>query len=285
MCSNHFKESIVEKTKRTIAKYRLFSHGDRIAVGVSGGKDSTSMLRILSEICQEHHSEIYAITVDEGIPGYRDESLEYARALTKKLDVPLAVLSYQDLYGFTMEEALERRKAKISSCAMCGPLRRRAIDIGAKRVDANVVATAHNLDDVVQTFYINLLSGDVERIRWLAPSIRSKNNSSIRRVKPFMEIYEDEIALFAYLSDIPFQSVACPHSHEGIRSDIRLWLNSMESKHPGMKYSALKTILAIADGLRLTNERTVETCRTCGMPSSSPICNVCQTIQIIAPNR
>ncbi len=285
LCSNHFKESILEKTKRTIAKYGLLGYGDRIAVGVSGGKDSTSLLKILSGICQEHHSEIHAITVDEGIPGYRDESLEYVHTVTEKLGVPLVVLSYQELYGFTLEEALANRQMKISSCAMCGPLRRRALDIGAKKVNANVVATAHNLDDVLQTFYINLLSGDVDRIRWLTPSQKSKSDFATRRIKPFMEIYEDEIVLYAYLSDIPFQSIACPHSHEGIRSEIRAWLNLMESKHPGIKYSAFKTVLAIADGLNLRKGKVVQTCRNCGMPSTSPLCNVCQTIQIVTPNR
>ncbi len=56
---------------------------------------------------------------------------------------------------------------KVTSCAVCGPLRRRAIDRAVEELGVNVVATAHNLDDILQTFYINLYSGDTERIRWL----------------------------------------------------------------------------------------------------------------------
>ena len=115
---------------------------------------------------------------------------------------------------------------------MCGVFRRRAIDEAAVKAKVDVVATAHNLDDYVQTFMMNLLHGDVERLGWLDPSTYD-DDFPVRRVKPLTEVYEEEVALYAYLSKIPFQSASCPYMHEGLRSEVRDYLNELESKHPG----------------------------------------------------
>ena len=87
-----------------------------------------------------------------------------------------------------------------------------------------VVATAHNLDDHVQTFMMNLMHGDVERLGWFDPSVVD-GDFPFRRVKPFMEIYEEEIALYAHLTGLPFQNASCPYMHEGLRSEVRDYLN------------------------------------------------------------
>ena len=286
LCADCFKLSIVEKTKRTISKYNMLRYGDRIAVSVSGGKDSLSLLHIMNNISKNNSTKLHAICVDEGISGYRDEAIRLTKDFTEALDIPLTIVSYEDLYGVTLDEALEwRGERKTSSCSICGVFRRRAIDIAAKKVDANVVATGHNLDDFLQTYLINLFSGDLAKIGLLNPALISKNDFSSRRVKPFMEIYEQEIALYAYLSNIPFQSTNCPHMNEGMRSDIRIMLNDLEAKHPGIKYSALKTTLGTAQGISFSDRKSISKCEKCGNPSSSKICSVCKTIQLIKINK
>jgi uncharacterized protein (TIGR00269 family) len=138
-----------------------------------------------------------------------------------------------------------------------------------------VVATAHNLDDYVQTFMMNLLHGDVERLGQLDPSY-SDGDFPVRRIKPFMEIYEEEIALFAYQSGLPFQSVSCPYMHEGLRSDIRDYLNEMEARHPGMKNVLLSSALDVISRYSRRFEKRSVPCTNCGKPSSSGLCNVCR---------
>ncbi len=288
LCQTCFNESIFEKVKKTISKYGMLKYGDRVGMALSGGKDSTSLLHIMSKIVKGHASELLAITIDEGISGYREESIKNAEKITTELSIPLFVKSYSDLFGISLDEAMEVRSEKslkITSCGVCGPLRRRAIDKVAEEAGVNVVATAHNLDDILQTFYINLYSGDVERIAWLDPEFRPiLNHFAARRIKPVMEVYEQELAFFAYLNDLPFQSESCPYMNEGIRTEIRLHLNELERKHPGIKYSTFRTVMAIAkgvDGAEGSSGKGASRCDKCGAVSSGSICSVCQTLSLI----
>jgi len=287
LCADCFNASIFDKVRRTISRYDMLRYGDKVGVAVSGGKDSTSLLYILSKIMKDHGSELYALTIDEGIEGYREESVRNAETLAKDLQIPILVASYKEFFGFSLDEAMQERNAKrikTTSCAMCGPLRRRSIDLAAERLGVNLVATAHNLDDTLQTFYINLYSGDTERIRWLDPAYRPKQNEfKLRRIKPAMEIYEEELAFFAYLNKLPFQSESCPYMNEGIRTEIRLHLNELERKHPGTKYSTLKTVLAISSSLNLdeSDRKKAIRCEKCGAVSTGRVCIVCQTVELV----
>ena len=112
-----------------------------------------------------HNFRLIAVTIDEGIPGYRDEALKIVESFCTKLNIQHRVFSYKKLFDLTLEESLELRNGqKLSSCSICGTFRRRALDHAAKTINADVIATGHNLDDVLQTFLINTLSGDTTKI-------------------------------------------------------------------------------------------------------------------------
>ncbi len=276
LCSSCFADSIVEKTRRTIAGRRMFKRGDRVGVAVSGGKDSLSLLQVLHALRKRHGAELVAISVDEGVEGYRDEALAHAASLTSKLGIEHHIVSYRDLFGFSLDQALDWKEERdVSSCSFCGVFRRRAIDEAAASAKVSVVATAHNLDDFVQTFMMNLLHGDVERLSMLDRA-DPVEGFPMKRVKPFMEIYEEEIALYAYKSGIPFQSVSCPYMHEGLRSEVRDQLNELEAAHPGMKNVLFRSSLEVISRFEGTAERRSIPCSSCGKPSSSGICSVCR---------
>ncbi|MFQ6134412.1 MAG: TIGR00269 family protein [Nitrososphaerales archaeon] len=280
LCGDCFKSSIIEKTRRTISKYDMMKHGDTVAVAVSGGKDSLSLLEVLSRLTPIHGEKIVAITVDEGIKEYRDEAIELSRKMVSKIGLEQEVVSFRSLFGFALDEALGMRSdQRVSACAVCGVLRRRAIDLGAERVGADVVATAHNLDDFLQTYFINLTNGDTGRLEFLNPNFEAQIDIP-RRVKPFIEIYEEEIAFYAYLSGIPFQTTPCPYMDEGIRTEIRSFLNNLERRHPGIKYSTFNTALKLTANAQPPQRRS-RRCERCGHPSSDSICSTCRTIQLI----
>ena len=113
----------------------------------------------------------------------------------------------------------------------------------------------------------------VDRLAWLDPT-HSDESFPVRRVKPFMEIYEEETALFAFLSGLPFQSVNCPYMHEGLRSEVREYVNRLEARHPGMKHVLLKSALSVVS--RFESARVSVACARCGKPSSGGLCNVCR---------
>jgi cytoplasmic tRNA 2-thiolation protein 1 len=279
LCRFHFRESVINKVSRTISKYRMIKHGDRVGVAVSGGKDSLSLLLILAELCKRKDIDIVAITIDEGIAGYRDEAILNASEVARKLSIEHIVFSYKELFGLTLDTVLESERRDFSSCSFCGVMRRRAIDEAAARAGVNVVATAHNLDDFVQTFLMNLLHGDIEKLGFMNPNYYDEK-FPLRRIKPMMEIYEEETALFAYLSGIPFQSVSCPYMHEGLRSEVRDFLNEMEANHPGMKYVFFNSCMEIISGLKVSKENS-RPCAICGKPSSSGICGACRMRQLV----
>jgi len=281
LCQACFRASIVEKTRRTIAKYGLLRRGDKVGVAVSGGKDSLSLLEVLGVLSKTRGFDLVALTVDEGVQGYREESIEHAKWLTKKLGVEQVVVSYKELYGFDLDSALDwKDEREVSSCSMCGVFRRRAIDEAAERAGVAVIATGHNLDDYVQTFMMNLMHGDVDRLGWLDPLIIDPD-FPFRRVKPFMEIYEEEVALYAHLSGLPFQSHNCPYMHEGLRSEVRDYLNELEAKHPGMKNVLVSSAVQVSARLSATKGPEPVACKVCGKPSTGEVCSVCRMKQLV----
>lgn len=293
LCKKCFVRSIEEKAARTISRYSMIKRGERVAVGVSGGKDSLSLLYVLKKFFDQHGrgpDDLVAVTIDEGIAGYRDESLAMVGEFCGRLGVRSKVLSYKDLFGVSMDEAMLLRPAekKMSSCSMCGTFRRRAIDLAAESVGADVVATAHNLDDQLQTFMINLLAGDVERIGWIHPQPIEYAGGSMKKVKPFIEIYEQEIVFYALQREIPFQSEECPYMHESIRTDLREFFNRMEKEHPGIKNNAYASMTKVSEKLRApaagaaAEARGAKKCARCGRDATGEVCSACRTAGILS---
>jgi uncharacterized protein (TIGR00269 family) len=292
LCKKCFIKSIEYKAKRTISKYSMIKHGDTVAVAVSGGKDSLVLLNILKNTLGNQNPELVAITVDEGIKGYRDESLDIVKKFCAGIGIKNRIMSFSDLFGLSMDKAMEIRPSeKTSSCSMCGTFRRRALDLLAESCGANVIATGHNLDDYIQTFLINMFAGDVERIGWTYPEPVEYGVADLRKIKPLMEIYEREIVLYAIHTNIPFQSEECPYKDESIRSAFRSHLNNLEKIHPGIKYNAYSSILKIAKKVRFANSlsdsvndgirQEHKRCIICKRDSSNRICSVCRTIDLL----
>ena len=283
LCSKCFSNSIVRKTAKTISKHNMIQNDELVAVAVSGGKDSLALLKIMHKMSLSHNFRIKVITIDEGIPGYRNEALEIVENFCKKLNLEFKVYSYKDLFEITLDEALElRENDKTSSCSICGTLRRRAIDFAAKNIGADVIATGHNLDDTLQTFVINMLSGDTNKIGWMDPDTSS---NSLRKIKPFCEIYESEIVFYAFTNDIPFQSELCPHMNEGIRTEIREFLNSLETQHSGIKNNLYQSILKVSQIVKNSNSKEKVICKKCGSECTGNICSVCNIVLKLKKNQ
>ena len=281
LCSDCFSISIMRKTAKTISKYQMIKNGDLVCVAVSGGKDSLALLHILHKMSKTHNFEIKVATIDEGIPGYRNESLEIVRNFCSTLNVEYKIYSYKELFDLTIDEALQKRESeKTSSCSICGTFRRRSIDYAAKDLGADVIATAHNLDDVLQTFLINVLSGDIKKIGWMNPN----SDKLFKKIKPFCEIYEAEIVFYAFSNNIPFQTEPCPHMNEGIRTEIREFFNSLENQHSGIKNNLYNSILKISQTLRNSSHKEMNLCKNCGSECTGKICSVCKMVLKLKQN-
>jgi uncharacterized protein (TIGR00269 family) len=287
LCKRCFTRSIEEKTRATIAKYQMFRFDDRIAVAVSGGKDSVSLLHVLTKIELRHpKARLVAVTVDEGIRGYRDEALKIAAENCEKFGVEHCVVSFKELFGYTFDHMLRRLKGKddvkLTPCAYCGVLRRKALNTAARKIGADKLATAHTLDDETQTILLNILHGDVLRIAKEKPVTDEVHPKLVSRIKPFCEIPEKETALYAYVKGIRFQSTPCPYASEALRNDARMMLNRMEEKHPGIKFTIFKSIEKIRPAIEETAKKEgLGECIECGEPTTNKICRTCQLLKLM----
>ena len=281
LCRKCFSESIENKVRAVISKYDMFKFDDKIAVAVSGGKDSVNLLHILSKIEKDYpKASLCVITVDEGIKGYRDEAIQIAAENCEMLGVDQTVVSFKELYGYTLDEIVEKTKHKaLTPCAYCGVLRRRALNIAARKASADKIATAHTLDDEIQTFLLNLFHGDPFRTIRSGPKFTSESQQLTPRVKPFCEVLERESALYAYVKGIKFQEMPCPYAGEALRNDMRIYLNRLEEKHPSIKYTLYRSIEKIREVIaKHVKEPQLKSCRICGEPTTDTICQVCKML-------
>ncbi len=284
LCKKCFGLSIENKVRATISKYKMLNYNDHIAIAVSGGKDSLSLLNILGKMERKYQrATLTAITVDEGIKGYRDEALDIASRLCKKWDIPQHVVSFKQLYGYTLDEIvykIKEYKSELTACAYCGVLRRKALNIAALEIKANKIATGHTLDDEIQTSLLNIFHGDIAKISSEKPITDVVHPRLIQKVKPFCEIPEKESALYAYIKKIDFQSTPCPYSSEAMRNDIRQLLNQIEERHAGTKFTVFKSIEKLRPAMKcLEIKNKFNECKKCGDPATGTLCMACQLLQ------
>jgi uncharacterized protein (TIGR00269 family) len=274
LCRMCFKKSVENKVRKTISEHQMLRRDDRVAVAVSGGKDSLTLLYVLRKIGSRFPDfKLKALTIDEGIKGYRDEAIKLAREFCGKMRVHQEVFSFKELFNLTLDEAVKKRNER-HPCSLCGVLRRRAMEVGARKMEVNKLATAHNLDDELQTFFLNILHGEPLRIARNKPLMNGAGGLFIPKIKPFHQILEKEISLYAYISGIPFQEKPCPYAGSALRNDIRRFLDEMESRHPGLKYVAYSAVSKLKDAGGLREGFTK--CALCGEPSATNICSVCE---------
>lgn len=252
----------------------------RIAFALSGGKDSVVLLHILRKLETTFSSSpLVAITIDEGISNYRAEAIGIARETCSKLHVEHHVYSFLELYGITLDAlaANARRSGQGFICSYCGILRRKALNLAARDVGACQLATAHNLDDEVQSSVMSLLRGDLAS---MARSNCAVNEGSrlIPRIKPLCDVLEREVALYAFLENLPFQSFPCQYLETSLRNDVRAFLNALEEKHPSMKFSLYRTLEKIRPQLSFPNQDSLGWCELCGEPSTQGRCRACQIL-------
>jgi len=273
LCPTCFKNSLKERVQTTINKHKMLDHRSRVAVAVSGGKDSLSLLHILKEIEDESHgSELIAVTVDEGIRNYRNEALGIVERACKVLGIEWRLVSFQDLFDTSMDEITSHNRT-LGACSYCGVLRRRALNEVAKSVNADRLVTGHTLDDMAQSTLLNLLRGDIGKISSLDPG-GYVSPGFVRRIKPLCYIPERETAFYAYLQSFELQSTPCPYAGEAMRNDTRIFLNEMEAKHPGILFTIFNSALKLIP-VAATSE-PLHICKICGEPSVDSICRVCQ---------
>ncbi|CAN8067273.1 unnamed protein product [Agarophyton chilense] len=232
VCKECFFRLFEDEVHETIVSNNIFSPGERVAIGASGGKDSTVLAYVLSLLNRRHsyRLDLFLLSVDEGISGYRDDSLAAVQRNKIEYGLPLLVVDYKQLYGWTMDQIVNVIGRK-SNCTFCGVFRRQALDRGATILKADKVATGHNADDIAETIFLNFLRGDFPRLSRCVDAVTGRD-SSLPRVKPFKYTYEKEIVMYAYFRKLDYFATECVYSPNAYRGHARQFLKDLEAERP-----------------------------------------------------
>lgn len=222
--------------------------------------------------------DLLLLSIDEGISGYRDDSLDTVKRNEETYGVPLHVFSYKDLYGWTMDEIVAQIGTK-NNCTFCGVFRRQALDRGAAKVAADKIATGHNADDIAETVLLNILRTDVPRLGRCASAVTGEDGA-LPRVKPFKYTYEKEIVMYAYFKRLDYFSTECKYSPFAARGFAREFVKDLEAARP----RAIVDLVRSAERMRIHYEATEAppkpgVCTRCGYLSSQDVCKACVLLE------
>jgi len=274
LCAIHFCEMVEKKVRSHIADKNLILDNEHIVVALSGGKDSTVLLYILSKIIPEFEGvKLTAITVDEGIPDYREETLAYAQELAAFLNIGHRIVSFRETFGEPLPGLLEKRN--VSACTLCGVLRRKILEQETFSMNVPKLATGHSLDDEAETAMMNILTANIDAIINAASPNSSKESL---RIKPLSVLNEYEIALYGILKGIFREFPECPYAGPSLRAEVRQMFLSMETKYPkitGKFANNYNSLLSSIANVEKPSGKSKKECNICGGPTSGNICRAC----------
>lgn len=282
LCLDCFIKFFERRVRKTIRRYELLDSHDKTAVALSGGKDSMTVLSILKSLSYKAPmSDLFAIIIDEGVPGYRDELIKVGKKYCDELGVPYHIYSFKKELGKSIMEMI--RKAEklglgLQPCSYCGVFRRQLLNQKARELGATKVATGHNLDDECETALMNFLKGDISRIARQSAMVgvlRSK--TFVPRIKPLRETPESEVLLYTKLKGIPVVKGRCPYSRDSFRTAVNNITTELEGKYPGIQYQMLASIDQLVPILKKRySTAELKACKRCGEVSSGEECKFCQ---------
>lgn len=294
LCRTHFLGFVEKRVKKTLREQGGIPTGARVGVAVSGGKDSIVALRLMHRILRPRlratsggdnangDVDLFVLTADEGIQGYREEGVHVARETAKELGLEHRVSSYKDRFGTTMDQ-VHTVKGDQNECSFCGVFRRKTLNELAQDTGCTVLVTGHNLDDTAQAVLMNLTTGDPSRLARLGPHTDPKEGL-VPRLLPLRWIPEREAALTAILEGWNVDTRECPYAINAQRGLYRDILQRLEQEQPGTRHSLLRTLDTLKPLLGgLDHERTngLGSCRICNGPASGDVCQTCRLSQTV----
>ena len=219
-------QRLLSFTRRAVDDYKMISEGDKIAVGISGGKDSMALLTALAAMRRFYPIpySLCAITVDMGFP---DADFSSIARYCDALDVEYRVEKTD------IAEIIFDVRKEPNPCSLCSKMRRGVLHSTAKEMGANRVALGHHFDDAVDTFMLNLFFEG--RIGCFSP-VSYLSRSDLYLIRPLLYAPEKDIAYFMRHADVPTVESSCPENRNTERENMKNLLLKLEKDYPGLRH-------------------------------------------------
>ena len=230
-------QQVLSQVRRAADDYEMIQDGDKIAVGISGGKDSLTLLYALSTHRRfyPHPFELHAVTVDLG---FENLNLGKIEALCKELDVPYTIVPTQ-----IASIVFDQRKEK-NPCALCAKMRKGALNEAIRGAGCNKIAYAHHKDDVVETLMLSLIYEG--RFHTFAP-VTFLDRMNLTVIRPLVYMKEADVIGFVHKHDVPVVKSPCPADGHTRREYVKQLLRQLNLENPGVKdrmFTAVQSGLA-----------------------------------------
>ena len=227
-------QQMLSYVRRALDDYHMIEDGDRIAVGISGGKDSLAMLYALNGLKRFYPKkvEIHAVTVDLG---FQNLNLEKIQALCEELQVEYTIVK-TDIAKIVFDDRKES-----NPCALCAKMRKGALNDAIKAAGCNKVAYAHHKDDVVETMLMSLIFEG--RFHTFSP-VTYLDRMDLTVIPPMMYMNEADIIGFINKYEVPVVKSPCPADGHTKREYIKNLLKQLNYENPGVKermFTAIRT--------------------------------------------
>lgn len=244
---DHMKH-ILSYTRRALDDYEMIRPGDKVAVGVSAGKDSLALLCAMARIRQFYPIpfELTAITVDMGFDG-KPGDFSGIRELCASLDVPYRIVPSE------ISHIIFDVRKEQNPCSLCAKLRRGALHNAAKADGCTTVALGHHFDDAVETFMLNLFYEG--RIGCFQP-VTYLSRTDIRVIRPLLYVPEKEIRAYAKDVSLPVVESRCPANENTEREAMKQLLHQLEFENKGLRHRIFNAMQkGEVDGFHLPDRR------------------------------
>lgn len=270
-----FEEKFEKKFKETIEKNDLFSKKDKVILAISGGKDSLVNAYLLKKFGYNFD----AIHIDLKIGKYSQKCREACEKMCKDNSIPLFVYDLKEEMGSSMcyvRSAVQSNFEGISNCSVCGVIKKWILNREARKLNANVIVTGHNIDDEAQTFLMNILKGSPELSSNTGPKSRNVSDKKfISRVKPLYYHLEEDILKYSKLKKLPVVYEKCPCSGSSYRVQIR---NFIEKRFEKEKNNLIKSFEKISKTIPIKKNLSINYCENCGEPCRKVLCKKCELV-------
>lgn len=218
-------QQLYSHTRKALDDYQLIEAGDKIAVGISGGKDSLTLLYALSGLRRFYPKpfELEAVTVDLGYEGFH---LEAIQKLCDELEVP-----YHIVYTEIAKVLFEKRQES-SPCSLCAKMRKGALNNAIRELECNKVAYAHHMDDIIETAFLSMI---FEGRFYSFPPKTYLEDSKLTVIRPMIYVSEAEVKGFQNKYQLPVVKNPCPADGNTKREYVKQLIRQMNFEHPGVK--------------------------------------------------